>query len=385
MKEDVVGWLSKCESYFGLDKTPEESRVTMTSLVLDEAGYQWFDGLKKSSQDLITWQIFSQGIRIRFNDTLQRPLEELVQLKQRGTFSEYKEKFERISCRSNLSEEQKLDCYLGGLKEELAWDVRLFNPRMVLEATRVAKIKEMSLRSISKGGLTRNETKKGAMLANQNQGTSQDQRGILGKPGYKFQSKLSPEKVEEHRNKNLCFFCHERFTPGHNCLQRQKGQVFLMESEDPFPVQGMEVEENSGTELDGEQQQAAVPLNTILGNVGSGTGTMRVKGTVGSRTIHILLDTESSHNFLSEKFSKVSPTSVIDMQPLQVTVANGGRVQGTRMIKGFTWAMQGHQFSTDVILFPLVGCDVILGMHWLKTLGAITWDCYAIYQKWAKD
>lgn len=37
--------------------------------------------------------------------------------------------------------------------------------------------------------------------------------------------------------------------------------------------------------------------------------------------------------------------------------------------------MQGQQYSTDVILFPLVGCDLILGMEWLKTLEAIVWDC----------
>lgn len=35
----------------------------------------------------------------------------------------------------------------------------------------------------------------------------------------------------------------------------------------------------------------------------------------------------------------------------------------------------GHEFSTYVILFPLSGCDLILGMQWLKMLGPITWDC----------
>lgn len=47
-KEDVVGWLSKCESYFDLDRTLEENKVVMASLMLDEAAYLWYDGLKKS-------------------------------------------------------------------------------------------------------------------------------------------------------------------------------------------------------------------------------------------------------------------------------------------------------------------------------------------------
>lgn len=73
-----------------------------------------------------------------------------MQLKQVGKLDEYQDKFERIACRSNLSEEQKLDCYLGGLKEELAWEVRLFDPKTILEATRLAKIKELSLLSATK-------------------------------------------------------------------------------------------------------------------------------------------------------------------------------------------------------------------------------------------
>lgn len=124
----------------------------MASLVLDEVGYLWYDGFKKNARDPITWAAFSEAIRVRFNATLQNPLEELVQLKQKGSLDEFQEKFERISCRSNLTEGQKLDCYLGGLKAKLAWEVKLFNPRTVLEATRLAKIKEMSLKNTVKFG-----------------------------------------------------------------------------------------------------------------------------------------------------------------------------------------------------------------------------------------
>lgn len=87
-RDDVAGWVSKCESYFELDKTPEENKVTMASLVLDESSYQWFDGFK-SSQNPLNWRVFAESIKIRFGLTLQRPLEELVQLKQTGNLSDY--------------------------------------------------------------------------------------------------------------------------------------------------------------------------------------------------------------------------------------------------------------------------------------------------------
>lgn len=93
----MVRWVSKCESYFELDKTPEANKVTIASLVLDEQGYRWYDGFKKSNPGLITWNLFAEGIKIRFSTLLQGPLQELMQLKQTGKLSEYQDQFERIS------------------------------------------------------------------------------------------------------------------------------------------------------------------------------------------------------------------------------------------------------------------------------------------------
>lgn len=151
--EDVQGWIAKCDGYFELDRTPEAHKVTMASMALDELGYLWFESFKRGTDDPITWNLFKEGIKIRFCTVLRRPLEELMELKQNGKLSEYQERFERISCRSDLTETQKLDCYLDGLKPEIAWDVRLFNPRSVLEATRLTQIKECNMNSTFKEGL----------------------------------------------------------------------------------------------------------------------------------------------------------------------------------------------------------------------------------------
>lgn len=51
---------------------------------------------------------------------------------------------------------------------------------------------------------------------------------------------MTSTEVEEHRSKNLCFFCHEKFLPGHNCQQCQRGQIFLMEMEEDTMIRTQE-------------------------------------------------------------------------------------------------------------------------------------------------
>lgn len=70
-----MGLISKCESYFDLDRTLDENKVVMVSLVLDEQGYQWYDGSLRGNNGPIGWGFFAEGIKIRFSNTLQRPLE----------------------------------------------------------------------------------------------------------------------------------------------------------------------------------------------------------------------------------------------------------------------------------------------------------------------
>lgn len=81
----------------------------------------------------------------------------------------------------------------------------------------------------------------------------------------------------------------------------------------------------------------------------------------------------------------MSTDKVKSISPLKVIVKDRGKIKGTQMIKGFTWSMQGKWHSAYVILFPLVWCDLILGMQWLGTLGSITWDCLNLTMDYNKD
>jgi len=47
--------------------------------------------------------------------------------------------------------------------------------------------------------------------------------------------------------------------------------------------------------------------------------------------------------------------------------------------------IQGHCFSTDFYLTPLGGCDVVLSVDWLHTLGPILWDFNLMTMKFGQE
>ncbi|GJY05474.1 retrovirus-related pol polyprotein from transposon TNT 1-94 [Tanacetum coccineum] len=57
--------------------------------------------------------------------------------------------------------------------------------------------------------------------------------------------------------------------------------------------------------------------------------------------------------------------------PLAVTVAGGNHLVSDGECKDFKWHFENTIFTTDIMLLPLGGCDMVLGIQWLATLGDI--------------
>ena len=101
---------------------------------------------------------------------------------------------------------------------------------------------------------------------------------------------------------------------------------------------------------------------------------MRVSGYVGKQVIHILIDCGSTHNFMDVQTAKRIGCPVQAMCPLQVEVANGNTLTSTTMCRNFKWSLQGVTFVTDMMVIPLGGCEMVLGIQWMSTLGTIKWN-----------
>lgn len=101
---------------------------------------------------------------------------------------------------------------------------------------------------------------------------------------------------------------------------------------------------------------------------------MREVGIVKAREIIILIDSGSTHNFIDPRVAKISGVVVEQTPDLTVTVADGTRLCSKGVCRAFVWQMQWETFKTDVRVLTIGGCDMVLGVQWLSTLGPIMWD-----------
>jgi hypothetical protein len=75
--------------------------------------------------------------------------------------------------------------------------------------------------------------------------------------------------------------------------------------------------------------------------------------------------------------------ATLGIHPLQhdsikVHVANGQEIYSPGRCKAVEVKLQGLVFQTDFFILPLAGCDAVLGIQWLRTLGPILWDFTAL-------
>lgn len=152
--------------------------------------------------------------------------------------------------------------------------------------------------------------------------------------------KLSYREMMDRRSKGLCFNCDEKFSSGHICKNKQ---VFLITTEE-----GPELEEDSG-ELqvlwDSEEEcnlwghkgedkamDGEVSLHAMSGT--RGLHTMQIQGMIKNRRVNLLLDSGSSHSFISQALVKQLKLPIRSCNEMQITIANGEKIQCNQVVEG---------------------------------------------------
>lgn len=185
---------------------------------------------------------------------------------------------------------------------------------------------------------------------------------------------MSQKEFDEKRAKNLCVYCDQKYTPGHN----SRGKMFSLEVLALQEMEGLcddmvQLEEQQvDVEVEEDPECPHISLNAFMGV--STYQTMRISVQVYKNWIHILIDSGSTHNFLDLNTAKRLGCYIKRTCPLPIDIASEKRITSDSECKKFSWKLQGQEFTTDVMLLPLRGCEMILGIQWLTTLGNIKWN-----------
>ncbi|CAA0815745.1 Eukaryotic aspartyl protease family protein, partial [Striga hermonthica] len=139
--------------------------------------------------------------------------------------------------------------------------------------------------------------------------------------------RLSPEEVKRRREKGLCFKCEEKFTPGHQCKQAFIIEVANSDGEESK----VEEEPHQGDEVEVPEEEAEISMHAMA--VIRGPRTMRFPAWVKDRRVIVLVDNGSSHNFINADLSQKLKLPTTKIEPFEVRVANGERLQCTESFR----------------------------------------------------
>ncbi|KAA8522988.1 hypothetical protein F0562_009411 [Nyssa sinensis] len=340
-----------------------EKKVRLASIHMEDRAIHWFRWYEKT-HILRSWREFAGALIARFGDRLfDDAVGQLTKLRQISTVKTYQEKFEELANKTNgLSEEFFVSCFVSGLKDEIKVGVQMFRPRNVSQAMGLARLQEETIEALAK------KNKVYSKSYNSSLPTSIKSMEPAPKPMESATAvkKMTQKELEERRMKGLCYGCDEKYFRGHVCKKKQLFMIEAEEEEDVFEdvVQEMEKED--------VQEELQISVHALSGSLSYKT--MRIKGKVKKNVVTILIDSGSTHNFLDPAMAKRAGASIQFTNPLTVVVADGTKLQSKAVVKEFQWVMQGTTFTADMRLLPLGGCDMVLGVQWLSTLGPMLWD-----------
>jgi len=94
---------------------------------------------------------------------------------------------------------------------------------------------------------------------------------------------------------------------------------------------------------------------------------IQLRTLVNNKVMLILLDSGSSHSFISSQFVDLVKLPTVPIEPKKIKLANGQWLSTSTMVKNLQWFIQGETLSSDMIVLDMVPYDAILGYDWLES------------------
>ncbi|KAM1266044.1 hypothetical protein ACFX2J_035659 [Malus domestica] len=93
---------------------------------------------------------------------------------------------------------------------------------------------------------------------------------------------------------------------------------------------------------------------------------MRLKGSISSKPITVLINSEAVSNLLNPYIAEQLALPVESIKPMKFTTPSHDH--SSKSVTDVTLKIQGYTLNESFLLLDVPGCDLILGAKWLESL-----------------
>lgn len=150
-------------------------------------------------------------------------------------------------------------------------------------------------------------------------------------------------------------------------------------------MEGDDAEEEEEEENFHDQGEPEIRLQALTG--WDTPQTLRVHTMVNRQQLVALIDSGSTHNFISEKAANRLNLKLTAVKPFNVRVADGHPLRCRGSYRRVNMDLSGASVLLEFFVLPLQGLDIVLGVQWLELLGPTLWDWKALTMEftWAGE
>ena len=152
--------------------------------------------------------------------------------------------------------------------------------------------------------------------------------GSVATPRLPQPTRLTPQKLEEKREKGLCYSCDSKYTKGHKCAEKKSFYIYCEEEEETKQETSEEEDIHQERTLEEEEMSLTISCNALAGI--TTPQTFKIEGHIKKKKVIVLIDSGSTHNFIHCKVSKELNFFLYPTQGCHVMVANRGTINFSR-------------------------------------------------------
>ena len=208
--EDLLAWLFQVnEQCTILQIDEDETRIVFAGTALTQHAKTWYRAMRLEGS-VRTWDDFQISLKAHFfpHDPVKQARDQLHPLVQTGSVRDYTATFRHlIAIIGTMSEDEKLDRYIRGLKTRTRHDVELKEPDSFDEACRLAEMIDVSNDRVFGGFSSARAYPPPPPPPAPNQGPEPMDLNAVSNPQEKPRSPITSEEKERRRREGLCFYC----------------------------------------------------------------------------------------------------------------------------------------------------------------------------------